>query len=70
MSDEHRRPEKPLGVFLAPDGIFAIPLRNLSDEIPEGDPAPERLRSPKRRSWIRRLIARVVPEGADRAEPD
>jgi hypothetical protein len=63
MSDEHRRPEKQLGVFLAPDGIFGVPLRNLSDEIPEGDPPPERPRRPSHPNWIRRLIARLAPAG-------
>jgi hypothetical protein len=59
MSDDpkpQREHESKVGSFMAPDGLFSVPLRNLSDEIPEGDPKP---RPAKRPTWLARAITRL-----------
>lgn len=63
MSEDPRHPsgtDPKVGAFLAPDGVFGIPMRNLSDEIRAGDPKPKAAERP---NWIRRVIDRFTHAG-------
>jgi hypothetical protein len=63
MSDDPRHPpesDPKIGTFMAPDGLFGVPLRNLSDEIPSGDPKPKAARRPNR---LRRTLDRLLHGG-------
>lgn len=63
MSEDPRHPPKrdpKIGTFMAPDGLFGVPLRNLSDEIPSGDPKPHAAKSPNR---LRRVLDRMLHGG-------
>lgn len=42
---------------LAPDGLYALPVENLSDEIPSSEPDPRR---PKRRGPFRRMLDELL----------
>lgn len=42
---------------LAPDGLYALPVENLSDEIPSVEPDPRR---PKRRGPFRRMLDQLL----------
>ena len=58
MSDDPKRPERhtKVGTFMAPDGLFSVPLKTLSDEIPLD--APES-RPARKKSWLARTLERV-----------
>ena len=59
VSDDPKRPEErdtKVGTFMAPDGLFSVPLKTLSDEIPLD--APES-RPARKKSWLARTLERV-----------
>ena len=58
MSDDPKRPVRhtKVGTFMAPDGLFSVPLKTLSDEIPLD--APES-RPARKKSWLARTLERV-----------